>query len=319
MNKKAIILLVVVVIIGLAQLIRPAAVENYNEDVETPDLAGVPLEVSNIIRNSCFNCHSSTPNLSWYDKITPANFLVASHIEKGKKLLNFTDWEDLPPAKRKGILYYSINKILSGEMPLASYTLVHPAAKINDQQMQIIKNYLVSVSIRIKTDSAEIKMAEQLFNNRFKDSVQNKDYSWVKAAPNGIAYIPDYRNWKAISTTDRFDNGTMRIIFGNDIAVKAIQEKNTNPWPDGTVFAKTAWKQEVAADGRVTTGQFVQVEYMIKDVQKYADTKGWGWARWKGVDLRPYGKTVKFATECVSCHAPVKNNDYVFTTPLNLK
>ena len=55
--------------------------------------------------------------------------------------------------------------------------------------------------------------------------------------------LPDYKNWKAISSTDRFDNHTMREILGNDVAVKAIADGHINPWPDGTAFAKVAWQQ----------------------------------------------------------------------------
>lgn len=293
--------------------------EKYENSVKMKGLTGVPKEVDEILKNSCFNCHSSSPDLAWYDKITPANFLVASHIKSGTEALNFADWDSMPIAKQKGVLYYSINKIRAGEMPLASYALFHPSAKITENQTQVMEAYLMSISSRSKTDSAALITAEQDYNKWIKDHSNNKEYKWVKPAPNGIAYIPDYRNWKTISTTDRFDNGTMRIIFANEVAVAAIKAKQTNPWPDGSTFAKAAWKQEIAADGSVSTGQFVQVEYMIKDSKKYAKTEGWGWARWKGDDLRPYGNTVNFTTECISCHSPVRDNDNIFTIPLDLK
>ncbi|WP_214225443.1 cytochrome P460 family protein [Pedobacter sp. B4-66] len=306
MKKKTIILLILAAIVGLAQFIRPDNIKKYENGVKTEDLAGVPKEVNEILRNSCFNCHSSSSELAWYDKITPVSFLVASHIQEGTEVLNFKDWMSMSIAKQKAVLYYSINKIRSGEMPLSSYILAHPAAKINKNQMQVLEAYLLSISARGKTDSVKLKALE-------------RDHKWVKPALNGIAYMPDYRNWKAISTTDRFDNGTMRIIFANEVAVAAIKAKNINPWPDGSVLAKAAWTQEIALDGSVSTGQFVQVEYMIKDSKKYAKTEGWGWARWKGDDLRPYGKTINFTTECISCHRPVRENDNVFTIPLNLK
>jgi hypothetical protein len=78
------------------------------------------------------------------------------------------------------------------------------------------------------------------------------------------------------------------------------------------------WKQEVDNNGIVSTGEFVHVEYMIKDTKKYAETEGWGWARWKGKDLKPYGNSASFVNECIKCHRPVKDNDNVFTKPLNL-
>jgi len=108
----------------------------------------------------------------------------------------------------------------------------------------------------------------------------------------------------------------MRVIFGNAIAVKAIRENNIHPWPDGATFAKVAWDQVEDKDGNVTTGAFKQVEFMIKDHEKYASTKGWGFARFKTPKMVPYGKTAMFATECVNCHRPLKDEDFVFTQPI---
>ena len=42
------------------------------------------------------------------------------------------------------------------------------------------------------------------------------------------------------------------------------------------------------------------------------------YARWLGQDQRPYGKDASFAQACVACHTPVKDNDWVFTHPVNL-
>ena len=128
--------------------------------------------------------------------------------------------------------------------------------------------------------------------------------------------MPDYKNWQVVSTSDRFDNGTMRVIFGNAIAIKAIKENHINPWPNGTIFAKIGWDKIADADGNVHTGAFKQVEFMIKDDKKYASTKGWGFARFKTPKLLPYGKTKLFATECVNCHRPESANDFVFTSPV---
>jgi hypothetical protein len=66
----------------------------------------------------------------------------------------------------------------------------------------------------------------------------------------------------------------------------------------------------------VRTGEFQQVEFMIKDSKKYASTAGWGWARWRRTGLRPYGTTPAFSDECIGCHTPMRSNDYVFTMPI---
>ena len=55
---------------------------------------------------------------------------------------------------------------------------------------------------------------------------------------------------------------------------------------------------------------------MLKDAQRYKHTDGWGWGRWRGLDLKPYGKDARFVTECTSCHLPVRGNDHVYTLPI---
>ncbi|SEK79664.1 cytochrome P460 family protein [Parapedobacter koreensis] len=314
MKKASIILILVTICIGLLQFIGPEEPEYQPVN----DLTGIPQEVNAIIRSSCFDCHSTQTELRWYDKLTPANYIVSNHIAKGREALDFSTWDSLAPADQNTKLYYSLNKILQGEMPLFSYTAIHPNAKLSTDDIMTLKNFLITRTPRKPIDSIQIHESNQQFSD-FVDGKMALSKQSVQPAPNGIDYIPDYRNWKVISISDRFDNGTMRIIYGNDIAVKAIQNHATNPWPDGAIFAKTAWKQQANADGSITAGSFVQVEFMIKDTHKYAATNDWGWARWRGTDLKPYGGKALFTAECIACHQPMKNNDYVFTKPLYLK
>jgi len=142
----------------------------------------------------------------------------------------------------------------------------------------------------------------------------------VKPAPNGISLPKDYQNWKIISQSHRTDNNTVRIILGNDIAIKAARSNNINPWPKGSVLAKLVWKQknEEFWSTAIAPDKFVHAEFMFKDSAKYKETGGWGYARWTGMDQKPYGKDKNFANECMACHTPVKQNDWVFTTPAEM-
>ncbi len=137
-------------------------------------------------------------------------------------------------------------------------------------------------------------------------------------APNGIELPADFADWRLISTSARSDNDTMRAILGNATAIKAAREGRLKPWPDGTVMAKVAWKRKTneAWPPASVPGDFVQVEFMVKDSRKYAETGGWGFARWVGKELKPYGKNPDFVRECFACHLPLRNSDYVFTKPV---
>ena len=143
----------------------------------------------------------------------------------------------------------------------------------------------------------------------------------IQANLNGIELPDNYQDWQPISASHRIDNKTMRIILGNDIAIKASRNKQTNPWPDGTIIGKLVWKQTTEEDwpAAIVPGEFVHVEFMYKDTQKFkTNGTGWGWARWLGQEQIPYGNDQDLDQSCIACHTPVKGKDWVFSTPVAL-
>lgn len=139
-------------------------------------------------------------------------------------------------------------------------------------------------------------------------------------APNGIELPSGYKDWRLISTSHRTDNNTIRVILGNDTAVRAARAGKTNPWPDGAVLAKLVWKDASHPEWQEATvaGNFVHAEFMMKDSVKYAETYGWGFSRWLGLEQKPFGADKNFTQSCINCHEPVKENDWVFTRPAQL-
>ena len=237
-------------------------------------------------------------------------------MRSGRKRLNFSEIGKLSPGEQKAALYESINQIQFGAMPPAQYTIVHKDAVITPAQLAVLKEYLHPAAggqSSMATKPEDIAAADAEYEKWTSSGGTTKE---VQPALNDIAFLPDYKNWKAISSTDRFDNNTIRQILGNDIAIEAIARNQINPWPDGTAFAKVAWIQQPDEKNVVRPGKFFQVEFMIRDGKKYSQTLGWGFARWRGTELKPYGKDANFARECVGCHEPLSGTNYVFTTPI---
>jgi hypothetical protein len=142
----------------------------------------------------------------------------------------------------------------------------------------------------------------------------------IPVSPNGIEQPAGYLQWQVVSSSFRSDNGTMRVILGNETAIAAAAAQETNPWPDGSVLCKLVWKQADLAEwpGATVPGDFVHVEFMVKDATLYEATGGWGFARWLGLEQKPYGADATFVKECFGCHQPVAARDYVFTRPASL-
>jgi Cytochrome P460/Haem-binding domain len=292
----------------LLQFVRPKL---PNPPVSAELLA--PDDVKRILKTACYNCHSNETTLSWFDYPVPAYWLVVRDVREGRSRLNFSEIGKLPPAQQQGALFEAVSQIELGAMPLPAYKRVHPESVVTVEQLTVLKKFLLAGIPHPPPTPAAVAAADEQYNQWIQSVGATQK---VSLAPNGIAFLPEYKNWKAISSTDRFDNGTVRQILGNDVAIKAIADNQINPWPDGTAFAKVAWLKQADGDGTVRTGAFFQVEFMIRDSQKYTATKGWGWARWRGADLKPYGKDSHFTSECVGCHNPLKGTDYVFTMPI---
>lgn len=136
---------------------------------------------------------------------------------------------------------------------------------------------------------------------------------------NGIEFPADYKNWHALGVSHRNDNNTLRMILGNEIASKAARQGNTNPWPEGSMLAKIVWKDQQHPSWPTATipGNLVHSEFMLKDSTRFAATKGWGYARWLGMQQKPVAEP-DFDKKCMNCHEAVKANDYVFTFPAEL-
>jgi hypothetical protein len=138
----------------------------------------------------------------------------------------------------------------------------------------------------------------------------------------GVTIPSGYRNWGVIAPSQ--ETGTLnelRIIFGNAIAIKALQEQ-IRPLPDGSVIVKVGWQREAstrddAALGKQTAfvpgarSAVADVQIMVKDSRRYTASGGWGFGKFEsGVPLSP-----ALHQTCFACHLAfaTKARDYVFT------
>jgi hypothetical protein len=293
-----------VVVFALLQIVRPG----IPTKPATAEIQAAP-EVKRILEKDCYSCHSDQRRLSWFDQIVPAYWLVRHDILTAREHLNFSTVGSKAPAMQKATLYEAVNMIQLGAMPLPSFVKLHSEAKVTPEELATLKEYLAPWA-------SAPKYSGNASGNGPDGSPAPVSLAMVRPELDGFAFDPAFESWKPISTTDRGDNNSFRFILGNEVAVSAARSGNISPWPDGARFAKIAWEQESAPDGLIHPGKFIQVELMLKDAHRYGDTEGWGWGRWRGLDLKPYGEDASFVKECTGCHQPVHGNDYVFTLPI---
>lgn len=258
-----------VVVFVVLQAVRPGIpVKLAMADLQAPP------EVRQILDKDCYGCHSDQRRLSWFDQVVPSYWLVRHDNLTAREHLNFSTLGSKPAAVQKATLYEAVNMIQLGAMPLPSFVKLHPEAKVTPEELATLKAYLAPWTPELTQPGN----APENSGSKAEAAPSPVSLAAVQPEFNGFPFDPAFESWKPISTTDRGDNNTFRVILGNDIAVNAAQSGNISPWPDGARFAKISWQQESGHDGLVHPGKFVQVQLMLKDGRRYRYTDGWAWA-----------------------------------------
>jgi len=102
----------------------------------------VPNNIKLVLKESCYDCHSNNTEYPWYNHIQPIAWFLENHIYEGKAELNFNEWDNYSLRKKRSKLNAIKNQIKDNEMPLASYTFIHKAAKLSDVEKKELMDYV---------------------------------------------------------------------------------------------------------------------------------------------------------------------------------
>jgi hypothetical protein len=119
----------------LLQLIK---IDVPNPPKATPaDEIKAPKEVMNLLKKSCYDCHSNNTKYPWYSHVAPISWQVKSNIKNGRAWLNFSIWKKYSEEKKQKI-YKGIVKALKIKMPPAEYLLIHKDARLTPKERKIL-------------------------------------------------------------------------------------------------------------------------------------------------------------------------------------
>jgi len=150
---------------------------------------------------------------------------------------------------------------------------------------------------------------------------------YAAKVPGGLALseFKGYESWQTISVSR--NERVLAVILGNPAMFAAYQAGipgNGQPVPDGARMAKIHWTPKPNPLFPEATGPdaLVNVDFMVKDSKRFADSGGWGYAVFNydaatktftpgtTADTPPQGNNAKCG---LACHTRAKAKDYVFT------
>jgi hypothetical protein len=100
-----------------------------------------PAQVKEVLRRSCYDCHSNESVWPWYSYIAPASWLVADDVAEGRAELNFSEWSSYDDKKRQKKIKEIWEEVEEGEMPQWYYVLMHPEAKLSDADNKTLRDW----------------------------------------------------------------------------------------------------------------------------------------------------------------------------------
>jgi hypothetical protein len=148
------IILGVILVFAVMQLFRIEKVE-YEEPTEN----GITMyespskQVTQLLDETCLNCHSNQITYPWYSEIAPVSWWIADHIEEGREHLNFSEWGQYSAAKKEHKAEESWEEIEEKEMPLESYVVAHSEADLTAEEREILIKYFKSLQAKYNNAS----------------------------------------------------------------------------------------------------------------------------------------------------------------------
>lgn len=134
------------IIIALIQFIP---VDRTNKPVDKKvnfvDVFQTPDNVKQILKTSCYDCHSNETVYPKYAYVAPISWSIKHHINEGREHLNFSEWGTFNQDLKKNMLENSIADIKQDRMPMPGYIAQHPEARLSEAQKKILVDYLENI------------------------------------------------------------------------------------------------------------------------------------------------------------------------------
>ena len=114
-----------------------------NEEIQAPK------EIMNILKRSCYDCHSSEVKEPWYYTVAPISWVVQTHIKNGRKVVNFSKWNSYTQEKQFKIVD-KLPKSIIIRMPMPSYLWLHQNATMSADEKKLLTKWSKALKEKIK-------------------------------------------------------------------------------------------------------------------------------------------------------------------------
>lgn len=140
MKKKILIALPIIFI--LMQFVRIDKTNpSYSLNNDFIEIEKPSKEIAEILKTSCYDCHSNQSTYPWYSNVAPVSWIVKNHINEGREHFNLSEWNQYSTEDKKDIMHECAEEVEEGNMPMKPYLLMHSEAKLTEKQRGILIDF----------------------------------------------------------------------------------------------------------------------------------------------------------------------------------
>ncbi|MEN8156361.1 MAG: heme-binding domain-containing protein [Bacteroidota bacterium] len=118
-------------IVVVMQFFQPEKNQGEATESDMVSMLEAPERVADVLKNSCYDCHSNHTEYPWYSRISPVSWFMNMHVTSGREELSFSEYGKLEKSGQIGVLSDICDVVESGSMPLKSYLLMHGNARLD--------------------------------------------------------------------------------------------------------------------------------------------------------------------------------------------
>ncbi|HHO52266.1 MAG TPA: hypothetical protein ENK18_15675 [Deltaproteobacteria bacterium] len=94
------------------------------------EIVWIDAQTEALARRACYDCHSNETEWQAIHRLPLLNSIVEGDVARGRCHMNFSAWDGPNEEAAE-----AVEVLLDGEMPLPSYTLAHPRARLDDEEI----------------------------------------------------------------------------------------------------------------------------------------------------------------------------------------
>ncbi len=141
-------LLIVIVLLIAIQFIPT---DKTNPQIDDKIKLNTSNEVMDILKRSCYDCHSHETKWPNYSAIAPMSWNIIGHVNDGRKALNYSEWKNIDQKIKIKRIERTIKTVNNGMMPLPNYLRFHDEAILSDADKNIIVEWSKKELLNLKS------------------------------------------------------------------------------------------------------------------------------------------------------------------------